>query len=373
MLRNVGVRTKLLGIIAVPMAFLLAVTGALVLQAVSAATQAERVRQLTVASAQLNRLVHGFQAERSATMNYLATRSPEDRVVMKGIRAKVDAGLVQLRTTIAHSPVDQVSHEVADAVALAARQHDGIGAIRAKVDSDRYFESEVQTYYDTVIATDLQLPGLVAESAGSAQLAQELRAYQALSTMIEASAKERDLLGNVLRLDQIGRDDFVALSGYVAQQNSQLDTFRKLASTDQSQQLSTVLARSDIFGMEEARREAGDLLVGKTVPADAAAKWLKASNGRIDALSNFEALTVRGIADQAGAAASAARRTAALDVLVALLGLGLAVLVTVALARRMVRPLRRLTAAAAQVGEELPNMVARMQTPGEGPGVEIEP
>ncbi len=61
--------------------------------------------------------------------------------------------------------------------------------------------------------------------------------------------------------------------------------------------------------------------------------------------------------------------------LVGAAGLGLLVTVSlaVALAARITRPLRRLTLAATQVGEELPRMVARMLTPGDGPGVHVEP
>ena len=57
----------------------------------------------------------------------------------------------------------------------------------------------------------------------------------------------------------------------------------------------------------------------------------------------------------------------------ALLGLGRPCMLAVGLARRITRPLRRLTVAAGEVGRELPAMVERMQTPGEGPGVVVEP
>ena len=59
--------------------------------------------------------------------------------------------------------------------------------------------------------------------------------------------------------------------------------------------------------------------------------------------------------------------------LASVLGLGLALMLAIGLARRITRPLRRLTVAAGEIGDELPRMVERMQTPGEGPGVVVEP
>ena len=74
------------------------------------------------------------------------------------------------------------------------------------------------------------------------------------------------------------------------------------------------------------------------------------------------------------AATQTARSSAALILVVgSLLGLGLALMLAVGLARRITRPLRRLTVAAGEIGDELPQMVERMQTPGDGPGVVVEP
>ncbi len=57
--------------------------------------------------------------------------------------------------------------------------------------------------------------------------------------------------------------------------------------------------------------------------------------------------------------------------MVAVLAVVIPVLLALFLARRITRPLRRLTAAAAQIREDLPKMVEQMATPGEGPELTI--
>ena len=71
--------------------------------------------------------------------------------------------------------------------------------------------------------------------------------------------------------------------------------------------------------------------------------------------------------------ASDTKRHAELLGLVALLMLFVAFLQGLVLSRRVTRPLRALTAAAGNIATELPAMVQRMQTPGDGPGVSFAP
>ena len=71
MLRDVGVRTKLLAVLAIPTVLLVVVTALLVGGQVSAARRAGQVNALTDVAIQVNRVVHSLQEERSATLGYL--------------------------------------------------------------------------------------------------------------------------------------------------------------------------------------------------------------------------------------------------------------------------------------------------------------
>ena len=71
MLRDAGVRTKLLAVLAIPTVLLVVVTTLLVGGQFAAARQAGQVNGMTDVAVQVNRVVHSLQEERSATLGYL--------------------------------------------------------------------------------------------------------------------------------------------------------------------------------------------------------------------------------------------------------------------------------------------------------------
>ncbi len=133
------------------------------------------------------------------------------------------------------------------------------------------------------------------------------------------------------------------------------------------------LAGAQNYEIDQVRRELPDLLKGSEPDIGAAVEWVMAANSRISAMTNAESSLVNDIARVSETTQLAQERRTLVLVTVAVLGLGLALMLAIGLARRITRPLRRLTVAAGDIGAELPRMVERMQTPGEGPGVVVEP
>ena len=84
MLRDAGVRTKLLAVLAIPTLLLVVVTSLLVGGQVTAARRAGQVNALTDVAIQVNRVVHSLQEERSATLGYLQDPSSGTAARMTG-------------------------------------------------------------------------------------------------------------------------------------------------------------------------------------------------------------------------------------------------------------------------------------------------
>jgi signal transduction histidine kinase len=376
MLRNLTVRSKLLAILAVPLASLLAVCSLLGVQASGEARQSERVRQLTEASSLLNRLVHELQAERSATAALLENGAESDRAELDAQRNRVDLELADFSDVVADLPAAQVSSAVAEGLTLASTQHDTLPTLRATVDAAAPVDAEpvaaeavaqdVAESYDLIIDADLQLPQLVAQSAGDDELATALRAYAALSDVIDQSTREQDLLTSAFRTESVNRIEYSALAGMLARQDSSLRTFADLASPAAQADLRLALDDVDTVSFATARVRAQDMLSLRPGPTDPA-QWAALSGERISALTSVENRLVQDVTTLAQAQVDDARRAAALVSIGAVLAFGLALLVALVCARRMVEPLHRLTEAAAQTAQELPAMVEAMQTPGTGP------
>ena len=372
MLRDAGVRTKLLAVLTIPTLLLVVVTGLLVGGQISEARRAGQITALTDVALQVNRVVHGLQEERSAALTRLEAPDAATEEQVKGTRAHTDVQLRALDELLAESPITDISESVAAAVARSTAGHRELPGARASIDTGRFFATETDVFYARVIRADLDLPGVVAAS-GTPALAGTLQAYQALSSAIEYAAHERDLVGVALLSGTINEVEFAQAAALVAEARQAMQDFRAKAPVDAFRRLDNGLAEADNAGIDETRQALPDLLRGGSPDPGAAADWVTAADTRISTMTRTESLLVTDIAESAARIQNGQERRALLLVLVAVLGLGLAAMLAIALARRITRPLRRLTVAAGEIGDELPRMVERMQVPGEGPGVVVEP
>jgi hypothetical protein len=204
MLRDAGVRTKLLAVLAIPTLLLVVVTGLLVDGQVAGARRAGQINALTEVAVQVNTVVHSLQEERSITLNYLQAPSAAAKARVKAQRHFTDRQLSELRKLVAASPVDQMSEAVRAAVARSSSSHSELRGARASVDAGRFFATETDVFYTRVIRTDLELPGVLA-ATGTADLGSILKAYQSLSRTIEFASHERDLVEQALTTGALER------------------------------------------------------------------------------------------------------------------------------------------------------------------------
>ncbi|MDQ1602740.1 MAG: hypothetical protein QOE01_585 [Actinomycetota bacterium] len=371
MLRDAGVRTKLLAVLAIPTLLLVVVTSVLVGGQVSSARKAGQVKGLTDVAVQVNRVVHTLQEERSSSLSYLRDPSVGSLRRVKAERGYVDVQLRDLGTTLAGTSVGSLPRDVRRVVERLTAAHAELAAARHTIQARAWSPSDADSFYSRVIATDLALPAAVAELADQS-LAQQLRGYGSLSQTIEAVAAERDLVEQAYLDGYLTTPAYAHISALAAQQDRSLADFRALAPRSASQALTKRLR-----GPAEARVNALEAGVAKLLrPHDpdfgSAVEWVSVANSRLTTMQSAELGLVTDVSNQAAATQSNERRKALITSGGAAFGLGLALFLAVVLSRRISRPLRRLTAAAGEIGDQLPLMVERMQTPGEGPGVEIE-
>ena len=372
MLRDAGVRTKLLAVLAIPTLLLVVATSLLVGTQVTAAGRAGQVKALTDVAVQVNRVVHSLQEERSATLAYLQDPKSGSNARMTGQRQYTDQQLGTLRSVVAESSIDSMAPAVQAAVARSSAGHDELAAARRSVDAGRFFATESDVFYSKIIRTDLDLPGVVAAS-GTTALAQRLQAYEAVSTAIEYASHERDLVETALLRGSITEVDFAQAAALVSQQRAALADFQRNAPAATFAALDDALASAENSEIDKVRRGLTDLLRGKDPDYGRSVEWVGSANSRIGPMTDAELGLVSDIATVAARTQGSQEQRALAVVVAAFLGLGFALWLAVGLARRITRPLRRLTAAAGEIGDELPRMVERMQAPGDGPGVVVEP
>ena len=195
MLRDAGVRTKLLAVLAIPTLLLVVVTGLLVAGQVGEARRAGQINALTEVAVQVNTVVHSLQEERSITLSHLQPPTSGERGPgASRQRQFTDRQLRELRKLVAASPVDEMSEAVRRRSLGPAAVHGELPGARASVDAGRFFATETDVFYSKVIRTDLDLPGVLATTGTRRPGLRPSRPTSRCPAAIEYASHERDLV-----------------------------------------------------------------------------------------------------------------------------------------------------------------------------------
>jgi len=369
MLFDQGIRTKLLAVLALPILALVIVSGVVSVQAFGQAARARQVQQLAEGSGVLGRLVSSLQSERTVSVAYLQGRPVKADLRTSWISS--DTALAASRALIGSVDLAASSPQATAAVAQADRGHAELTALRASVSGGVATAPQVAERYAAIIGNDIALPQRIGEGLTDRAIGSQLTAYAAAQQLAELATQERETGLSIIAARGVDAASGSALAKLTALQNQTVDTFRFDATSTATAMLDTALNKpaADRASYRDLQRTMLAAGTGRRVTLDSSA-WRNVSNDRISALQALPAPIAATASELAAAAASSAR----LRALGVLTGGGLLVALLVllgsVLSRTITRPLRHLTEVAGHLRDELPRMVERMATPGEGPGVQ---
>ncbi len=368
MLHNLAIRTKLLAVLALPILALALIAGAESLRAFDKAQQASQVERFTAGSTTFGTLVVSLQSERSVSVAFLQKRPVAGELAKA--RAATDAALVSSRALIATVDLGALSPQATAVVAAADRVHADLMGLRAGVSSGRVKTTQVFDRYSAMIAGDVSLPQRIGEGLTDRTTGGQLTAYGTAAQLGELATQEREVGLAIISAGAADPLTSATLARLAALQTESVVTYRRYATTTEAKSLDVALAqpaaaRSTYNELQRSMLAAG----GAGRLSLDAADWRNATNNRISALSGLAAPIAAEASRDAAAASSAARTKAVLVLAGGALLVAILILLGSMLSRTITRPLRRLSEVAAQVGELLPQMVERMATPGDGPGI----
>ncbi|WP_152605644.1 sensor histidine kinase, partial [Cellulomonas carbonis] len=373
MLRRLGIRGKVLAALSVPVLVLFALAGTISMQSIEDVRVARTVTELLGALDKARDLTRALQAERSATLSFVTAEGAERldlRSELSTVRASTDAAIGAANRAANGIDLDQLDPVVNRAVTGLQDQMSALDDLRRAVDADRLSMRNAYVGYVQVAERVTGFPAVVAESLDDRRLATIIAAQTDVMLLVEDFRQEQVL----------GREILEGERG-VAEVNLLGNLF---PSTNVQQEAAT---------LGVAQLELGERVVVPQIPlgggtygdirlmAQSGAsnfatfttpeKWVELANEHITTydpvLNELRAAAVV----RAKATADAALRTAALTITLTLLAVTVSVVVALAIARRIVEPVRRLTAAAASVRDQLPKLVEQVAVPGQGPDLTL--
>ena len=348
--RNWRVTSRLIVLVAIPVLLGLALTGLRVTDATRSAEAYGQVGRLAVLSQRVTGLAQATEDERADTAAFIAEGRPASGLVALRRQYVITdgwAGTVRrLARQLGHGLPVQTRASAAKVLASVAE----LPGLRRHAAQSQAPAQAVINGYSAAAAGLFPVIDGIADLSGNSVLITSVRALGSLSRMKDQASQQQAILGAALAEGHFGPAALTALTIAQAQQASDLVSFRSSATPEESWALTETLA-GPLAGQARAveQRAAavgnGELALG----ARASQQWSAGMSDTVGWMRQAEQQLAAWITAYARALQRSAMRSAIITGGVALAVLILVLLATLIIARSMVRPLRRLEAAALDI------------------------
>ncbi|SNS79441.1 Signal transduction histidine kinase [Actinomadura meyerae] len=373
---------RLIVLVLVPTVAAVVLAGVRISSSLSEAEAYGRVEQMAELGEGITRFVQVFSAERDLAVEYSAAGRAE--ALLQELRAqerRTDAQIEPVRTAANAIDGSYGTEAVRDARAVLSRL-DGIAALRSLVVGTKVPAFIVLQKYTEATNELIAILDGISQNAADDRLAEASRALGALARAKEAVSRERALLLTGARARQLAADELNELRAARAQEDSELAAFRDSATLEQVQLYEDTVVGTKIDQARLLRQRVISGVAGtggplsRTLGTARSPKLLRDSmTSMIDQMREVEQRLASDIKARSDDKGAAARTSSIRDAIIIAALLAAVLLITVVMARSLVRPLRRLQVGALDVAStRLPGLVDRLRDPeAAAGGIEVEP
>ncbi len=381
-LRNWRVPQRLIVLILVPTVAAVTLAGLRITDSAGKMQAYGRVERMAELGEEVTRFVQEFTAERDVLVEYISTN--RNASLLEGVQAqqrKTDDQLSRVRTAAQRIDSSYGAEASRDAVTVLSRL-DGVKALRSLGVGTRVPAFTVLQKYTEASGELVDILDGLSQNVADDALAESSRALGALARSKEAVSRERALLLIAVRAHRLDADELNALTAARAQEDSELQAFRSSASLAQRQLFEDTVVGTKIDQAKDLRQrvisaatQSNGLLPASLSSGQALALVRSSMTAMIDQIRAVETKMAAEIHQASEDNQADARTSTITDAAATVALLLLVLLITVVMARSLVRPLRRLQSGALEVAStRLPGLVDRLRDPeAAAGGIEVEP
>ncbi len=370
------VRTKVIAVVAVPLALALVLAGINVRDQLAERNVLEQVAEGTRLTATVSSLIEQLQIERDETVAYVAFGRGGDRGQLEFTTDRVDRAVGALSG--AAPAVAGLDPGVRDRYGAALQRLHGLAALRSTATATRLPASSVIDGYTSLIDPLLALSRDIAAAAGQTAVVRPATSLAALGRAREQAEVQHALLLASAGTGALTAPDLDALRSALAEQQAATAEFQLGATATQVQEFDDTVTGAEV---DQRLRILQTVLVraaaNQPLAIDAAA-WNQAADVTQDKLRAVEIGLISDLQGTSDQLVSRAGVLTAVAITLVALGALVAILLAVLIASSLITPLRRLRFAALEVAEQrLPEEIRRLETgappdPDDDAGEDIE-
>jgi signal transduction histidine kinase len=375
-LRDWPVPWRLIAVIVLALVMGLVFGGLRVASATDSAAQFSRVSQLANMGQQVTGLVQALEDERDQTTGLLPITSPKD---LKHWYAATNAAAARVRVLAAGidgSFPANIQTRVASVVSTITH----LNELRSTAQASQSALAVIADY-SPPISNMIALNDQIAQGTSDAALANDVQALNSLSLAKDQAAQQRALLFNALNQQLFADGVQQALTTAQSEELTDLTAFNTTATAQEQSTYRNTVAGP---GVNQAQNieiyivGTGSLDIGAGAlgisPTAAPGQWYAAQSATVNDMQQVELGVAQNIVTRAQSLKAGAERSALINGIVTVLILLLVLIATLAVARSLVRPLRRLREGALNIATELPERVRKLgEVMDPSASLEVEP
>ncbi|MEV6900710.1 nitrate- and nitrite sensing domain-containing protein [Amycolatopsis sp. NPDC051372] len=362
-LRNWHLRTKLFVVLLIPA---LAVIGLVGLRVSTDLRDAQQLAEFAArgrVDSTVAEVLHQLQRERDVTVRFVAGNRQGATTDLTGQRTRVDQAIGTFEKTLADSKPRL------DAVAASSLQQSDdrlrvLSGLRYSAEHSAFPADAVLRSYSELISGLLDISDMAAADVSDPDLARLRLAGNALARIKDQMSVKRAIMSEALAEGSLNRDRTRALLGAEAELNAARNDYRTFASPDQQRMYDdTVIGLvvdigNDMVESALTRAENGQSLQGLDPN-----QWDTAATYTVNLAHQVQEALLVQLQEQTDSLAARARTSTIWDGGVVLAVLLVAGILSVVIARSLLRPLRVLRRTALDVADHrLPEAVQRLLT-----------
>ena len=374
MLRRLGIRGKVLAALSVPVIVLFALAGTLSWQSLRDVQVANTVSDLLVVLQESRSVTTALQAERKISAEVANPAIATSQEQMEDVRRIADESMDRFRRAVQRVDLSSVEDtRIPGLINGVVGNWDSLSTIRERVDRGGAPVASILNNYSDTITQTIDFPAAVAGELPDRDLARIISAHRDVRNLQELYHFEQ-VYGQFMLAGQRSPTQINALIPLLA--NSPTVHARttvtvldlNLGENVRVPALGSSWDGTTTYDGFRTLIKTGSAVNFQNITWQA---WTDAAAAEIVALDPVQEQLRQAANTQASATSGAAIRTLIVTSAVALAAIIASVLVALSIARQIVTPLRRLTAAAGSVREELPRLVQQVAIPGQGPDLSL--
>ena len=365
MLRRLGIRAKVLAVLALPVLVLLVASAYISVQSVSQARTASAVNRVVQVLPDYAIAIEALQQERTLSMQQVDGDALSGS--MAAARKNTDASLIALTEAASALDLSGLDPRVGEAIAAAQNSRSRLSNVREQVDAETIPQALVDSNFTDMITAHNDVPALVAETLSDRSLASRLTAYGQVAGTIERVLRTQPIVLEVLADDGSDPDEVREMAALFAVADEARATARTTTNNLRLNDIQLPSRSADLTAMQIALSNGNQL----NISTMDSVRWNTLVNAELNSLRAVSGDLLTSADDRAQTLASAAARESAITIGITIAATALSIVIAFLVSRGIVIPLRRLTSAAGEVREELPRLVEQVAEPGKAPDLSL--